>query len=229
MRHVTAPSIRDNGKRWQPALPFDPSGVCRDAARMMRSIAVYCGSSPGDDPMWARLARDTGALLARRGIRMVYGGGGVGMMGAAADGALAAGGDVVGVIPEFLDTRELKHHSVPDMRVVRTMHERKQLMVDLSDGFIALPGGFGTLDELFEVLTWSQLAIHSRPVGLLNVHGFFDGLLSCLDGMVRHGFLRQEDRSRLVSAPDPEALLDALAAWDVPETTKFRFARRADI
>ena len=196
---------------------------------MFRSLAIYCGSSPGNDICYARLAHATGSLLAQRGIRMVYGGGGVGMMGAAADGALAAGGDVVGVIPEFLDTRELKHPGVPDMRVVRTMHERKQLMVDLADGFIALPGGFGTLDELFEVLTWSQLAIHQHPIGVLNADGFFDGLLSCLDTMVSRGFLRQQDRDRLVSAETPESLLDVLAAWVPPTDLKFRLAKRADL
>jgi hypothetical protein len=196
---------------------------------MFRSLAVYCGSSPGNDLRYARLAFETGALLASRGIRMVYGGGGVGMMGAAADGALSANGAVTGIIPDFLDTRELKHHGVADMRVVRTMHERKQLMVDLADGFIALPGGFGTLDELFEVLTWSQLAIHQHPIGVLNVDGFFDGILACLDTMVTRGFLRRQDRARLVSADSPEALLDALAAWQAPTDLKFKLARRADL
>jgi uncharacterized protein (TIGR00730 family) len=196
---------------------------------MFRSLAVYCGSSPGNDLRYARTAFETGALLASRGIRMVYGGGGVGMMGAAADGALSAGGSVTGIIPDFLDTRELKHHGVADMRVVRTMHERKQLMVDLADGFIALPGGFGTLDELFEVLTWSQLAIHQHPIGVLNIDGFFDGILACLDTMVARGFLRRQDRARLVSADSPESLLDALAAWQAPTDLKFKLARRADL
>lgn len=194
---------------------------------MFRALAVYCGSSAGRDPRWAGLARAVGTLLARRGIRLVYGGGGVGMMGALADAALAAGGEVTGVIPHFLNTRELKHEGVTDMRVVETMHERKMLMVDLAEGFIALPGGFGTLDELFEVLTWSQLGIHSRPAGVLNAGGYFDGLLTCLDGMVAQEFLRAEDRARLTAAADPEALLTAMECWQAPEGLKFTLATRS--
>jgi uncharacterized protein (TIGR00730 family) len=142
-----------------------------------------------------------------------------------ANGVLEGGGAITGVIPVFLNTRELKHAGVADMRVVDTMHERKQIMVTESDGFIALPGGFGTLDELFEVLTWSQLAIHDRPVGILNVDGYFDGILVTLDVMVERGFLRQEDRDRVVAAETGEALLEAMAAWQVPETLKFTLAR----
>ncbi len=192
---------------------------------MIHSVAVYCGSSPGHDLKYPAIARALGQLLAARGIRLVYGGGGVGMMGAVANGVLDGGGAVTGVIPVFLNTRELKHDGVTDMRVVDTMHERKQIMVTESDGFIALPGGFGTLDELFEVLTWSQLAIHDRPVGILNVDGYFDGILVTLDVMVERGFLRQEDRDRVVAAETGEALLEAMAAWQVPETLKFTLAR----
>ena len=192
---------------------------------MIHSVAVYCGSSPGHDLKYPAIARALGQLLAARGIRLVYGGGGVGMMGAVANGVLEGGGAVTGVIPVFLNTRELKHDGVTDMRVVDTMHERKQIMVTESDGFIALPGGFGTLDELFEVLTWSQLAIHDRPVGILNVDGYFDGILVTLDVMVERGFLRQEDRDRVVAAETGEALLEAMAAWQVPETLKFTLAR----
>lgn len=192
---------------------------------MIQSVAVYCGSSPGHDLKYPAIARALGQLLAARGIRLVYGGGGVGMMGAVANGVLEGGGAVTGVIPVFLNTRELKHDGVTDMRVVDTMHERKQIMVTESDGFIALPGGFGTLDELFEVLTWSQLAIHDRPVGILNVDGYFDGILVTLDVMVERGFLRQEDRDRVVAAETGEALLEAMAAWQVPETLKFTLAR----
>jgi uncharacterized protein (TIGR00730 family) len=192
---------------------------------MINSVAVYCGSSPGHDSKYPAIARALGQLLAARGIRLVYGGGGVGMMGALANGVLEGGGAVTGVIPVFLNTRELKHAGVADMRVVDTMHERKQIMVTESDGFIALPGGFGTLDELFEVLTWSQLAIHDRPVGILNVDGYFDGILVTLDVMVERGFLRQEDRDRVVAAETGEALLEAMAAWQVPETLKFTLAR----
>ena len=196
-----------------------------EAARMFRSLAVYCGSSAGHDGKYVALAREVGGLLAGRGIRLVYGGGGVGMMGAAADGALAAGGAVTGVIPVFLDTRELKHAGVSDMRVVATMHQRKELMVAESEGFVALPGGFGTLDELFEVLTWSQLAIHACPVGILNVDGFFDGLLMTLDAMVARGFLRAEDRGRVVAAETAEALLEAMEGWQAPSSLKFTLAR----
>ena len=192
---------------------------------MIHSVAVYCGSSPGHDLKYPAIARARGQLLAARGIRLVYCGGGVGMMGAVANGVLEGGGAVTGVIPVFLNTRELKHDGVTDMRVVDTMHERKQIMVTESDGFIALPGGFGTLDELFEVLTWSQLAIHDRPVGILNVDGYFDGILVTLDVMVERGFLRQEDRDRVVAAETGEALLEAMAAWQVPETLKFTLAR----
>ncbi|MDB6135868.1 MAG: Rossman fold protein family [Verrucomicrobiales bacterium] len=194
---------------------------------MFSSLAVYCGSSPGNDPPYAALAREMGRLLASRNIRLVYGGGGVGMMGAVADGVLAAGGEVTGVIPTFLNTRELKHPGVADMRVVETMHQRKQIMVMESEGFIALPGGFGTLDELFEVLTWSQLAIHACPVGVLNFNGFFDGVLATLDHMVASGFLRAEDRSRVVVASTPQALLQAMQAWQPPSTLKFTLARPA--
>ena len=192
---------------------------------MIHSVAVYCGSSPGHDLKYPAIAWALGQLLAARGIRLVYGGGGVGMMGAVANGVLEGGGVVTGVIPVVLNTRELKHDGVTDMRVVDTMHERKQIMVTESDGFIALPGGFGTLDELFEVLTWSQLAIHDRPVGILNVDGYFDGILVTLDVMVERGFLRQEDRDRVVAAETGEALLEAMAAWQVPETLKFTLAR----
>ena len=192
---------------------------------MFSSLAVYCGSSPGHDPKYPALAYSMGQLFAQQGIRLVYGGGGVGMMGAVADGVLAAGGQVTGVIPTFLNTRELQHAGVKDMRVVETMHERKQIMVTESDGFIAMPGGFGTLDELFEVLTWSQLAIHALPVGMLNVDGFFDGVLTNLDIMVERGFLRQEDRDRVLSAETPEALISAMAAWEPPATLKFTLAR----
>ena len=196
---------------------------------MFQSLAVYCGSSPGNDAHYVRLAHEFGVLLARRGIRLVYGGGGVGMMGAVADGALSQGGAVTGVIPTFLNTRELKHPGVEDMRVVTTMHERKLLMVELAEGFIALPGGFGTLDELFEVLTWSQLDLHNRPAGVLNVDGYYDGILTCLDVMVERGFLRAEDRARLMAAGSMEALLEKMAAWRAPETLKFSLARRVDV
>lgn len=195
----------------------------------LRSLAVYCGSSPGNDSRFVAAAVAAGKALARRGIRMVYGGGGVGLMGAVADAALAADGQVTGVIPAFLDTRELKHPGVTDMRVVATMHERKLMMVEESDAFIALPGGFGTLDELFEVLTWAQLRIHQHPVGLLNVDGFFDHLLGFLDHLVATAFLTAQDRARILTAPDIDSLLDQLATWTPPADTKFHLARRVEV
>lgn len=194
----------------------------------LSSLAVYCGSSPGNDPAFARAAVAAGRALARRGVRVVYGGGGVGLMGALADAALAAGGRVTGIIPHFLDRRELKHPGVADMRVVRSMHERKLLMVEESRGFLALPGGYGTLDELFEVLTWAQLRLHQHPVGLLNVDGFFDHLLGFLDHLVASGFLSEQDRARVVTDSDIDALLDQLAAWTPPDT-KFHLARRVEV
>ncbi|MCP5558614.1 MAG: TIGR00730 family Rossman fold protein [Verrucomicrobiaceae bacterium] len=193
---------------------------------MFHSLAIYCGSAPGNDPAFISAAHAAGATLARRSIRVVYGGGGVGMMGALADGALRAGGKVIGVIPEFLNTRELQHPDVEDMIVVKTMHERKLRMVEEAQGFIALPGGFGTLDELFEVLTWAQLGIHGHPVGLLNIDGFFDGILQCLDHMVTQGFLMATDRQRLIAAADTDTLLDAMAAWKPPSEIKFTLAKR---
>jgi uncharacterized protein (TIGR00730 family) len=195
----------------------------------LHSLAIYCGSSPGNDPHYVQAAVQTGQALARRGLRLVYGGGGVGIMGAVADAALAAGGQVTGIIPEFLDTRELKHPHVTDMRVTSSMHERKLLMVEQSQGFISLPGGFGTLDELFEVLTWAQLRLHQYPVGLLNVDGFFDHLLAFLDHLVTTAFLSAQDRARILSAPGIDPLLDQLQSWTPPADTKFHLARRVEI
>ena len=195
----------------------------------LSSLAVYCGSSPGNDPRFIQAAVQTGQALARRGIRLIYGGGGVGMMGAVADATLAGGGQVTGIIPAFLDTRELKHPHVTDMRVTSSMHERKLLMVEQSQAFLALPGGYGTLDELFEVLTWAQLRLHTHPVGLLNVDGFFDHLLGFLDHLVTTGFLSEQDRSRVLTAQAIDPLLDALAAWTPPTDTKFHLARRVEI
>ena len=180
-------------------------------------IAIYCGSSRGLDPIYATAAAEMAAYLAKQGIGIVYGGGNVGIMGVIADAALAAGGEVIGVIPESLLAKELGHGGVTELHVTRTMHERKQKMVDLSDAFIALPGGFGTLDELFETLTWLQLGFHGKPVGLLNVAGFFDHLLTFLDHMSTTGFLKPEHRSSLITETDPEALLKAIRAFQ-PDT-----------
>lgn len=176
-------------------------------------IAIYCGSSRGLDPVFQTAAVDLARHLVSQGIGIVYGGGNVGIMGVIADAAMSAGGEVIGVIPESLMAKELGHGGVTELHVVRSMHERKQMMVDLSDGFIALPGGFGTLDELFETLTWLQLGFHGKPVGLLNVAGFFDHLLTFLDHMTATGFLKPEHRASLLMETDPGALLSAMRAF----------------
>lgn len=173
----------------------------------MKRVAIYCGSSRGLDPGFQSAAAALARHLAGEGLGIVYGGGNVGLMGVIADAALAAGGEVIGVIPESLLAKELGHKGCTRLIVTGSMHERKQTMVDLSDGFMALPGGFGTLDELFETLTWLQLGFHGKPVGLLNVNGFFDRLLSFLDHMGSEGLLKPEHRASLLSETSPEALL----------------------
>ncbi|MGH9092677.1 MAG: TIGR00730 family Rossman fold protein [Acidimicrobiales bacterium] len=177
----------------------------------MRSVCVFCGSSPGGRPEYAADAAALGTLLARRGLRLVYGGAHVGTMGALADAALAAGGEVVGVIPGHMAREEVAHGGLTELRVVGTMHERKATMARLADGFVALPGGLGTLDELAEILTWAQLGLHAKPVGLLDRHGFFDPLLRFLDGAVADGFVRAHHRDLLLTGRAPEPLLEAMA------------------
>ncbi len=179
----------------------------------MRRVCVFCGSNNGARPEYAAAARRFGAALAARGLGLVYGGGHVGLMGVVADAVLAGGGEVTGVIPHALVTKELAHGRLTALHVTETMHQRKARMADLADGFAALPGGFGTADELFEVLTWAQLGLHARPVGLLNVAGFFDPLLVWLDHTVREGFVKPENRRLLVEATEAEALLAGLLAW----------------
>lgn len=176
----------------------------------MRRIAIYCGSSRGLDPDFPTAAAGLARHLVSQGIGIVYGGGNVGLMGVVADAALAAGGEVIGVIPESLLAKELGHQGCTQLHVTRSMHERKQLMVDLSEGFIALPGGFGTLDELFETLTWLQLGFHTKPVGLLNVNGFFDHLLTYLDHMTAAGLLKPEHRASLLTDTNPQGLLEKM-------------------
>jgi uncharacterized protein (TIGR00730 family) len=179
----------------------------------MKRICVFCGASTGTDPRHAEAARSLGRAIAGRGLELVYGGGSVGLMGAVADAALGAGGRVIGVIPQVLQIRELAHHGLSDLRVVGSMHERKALMAELSDGFVALPGGMGTLEELSEVLTWAQLGLHARPVGLLDVGGYYRPLITFFDQAVEAGFLRPAHRAILQVAVEPEAMLDRLAAW----------------
>lgn len=187
----------------------------------LRRICVYCGSSAGADPAHRAAARHLGTYLASSGIGLVYGGGNVGLMGAIADGALSHHGEVVGVIPQALMEKELGHSGVTELRVVASMHERKQMMVDLSDGFIALPGGFGTLDELFETLTWLQLSFHDKPVGILNVGGFFDGLIDFIHHMSRSGFLKPEHAGCVLVEADAEKLLAAMEAFRPPDVGKW--------
>ena len=182
----------------------------------LKSICVFCGSNPGADPIYVQTARNVGALLAARNITAVYGGGRVGMMGAFAEGVLAADGKVIGIIPEALRLKELAGDGLTQLHVVDSMHERKQMMADFSDGFIALPGGFGTFEEFLETLTWAQLGLHSKPCGLLNVKGYYDPLLTFIDHAVAEGFVRPLHRRFVIDAHDPAALLDAMARYQPP-------------
>ena len=175
------------------------------------SLCVYCGSRPGVEPAHAAAASDVGTLIGRRGWQLVYGGGRAGLMGLVADAALAAGGRVVGVIPQSLMQRELGHPGLTELHVVDTMHRRKQLMAERSDAFLALPGGIGTFEELFEVWTWRQLGYHDKPIGLLNVAGYYDDLLQFLHNSVEAGFIEPPQRQLLNVGNDPTALLSNLA------------------
>ena len=187
----------------------------------MKRVCVFAGSSSGRNPLYARAAQELGAVLASRHIGLVYGGARVGLMGAMADAVLAGGGEVVGVIPDSLVEKEVAHTGLTSLRVVRSMHERKALMAEMADAFVALPGGWGTLDEMFEILTWAQLRLHNKPCGLLNVQGYFDRLLSFLDLTMEQGFVRREYRALLSVADRPTALLDALAAQVPPTVEKW--------
>jgi hypothetical protein len=187
----------------------------------MRRICVFCGSSPGKSPAYAHAAVELGRLLARESIELVTGGGKVGLMGTIADAVLRAGGSVHGVIPHALVLKEVAHLGLTRQSVVDTMHERKQKMVDLSDGFIALPGGMGTLDELCEILSWAQLGLHRKPVGLLNVGSFFAGFLAQLAHAEAERLLKPEHRAMLMVADGPEALLAAMRAYRPAHVTKW--------
>ena len=183
---------------------------------IIRSICVFCGASTGRDPAYAAAAAATGEILARRGIRLVYGGGRRGLMGELADAALAAGGEVIGVIPRGLVDRELAHPTLTELLVVETLHERKARMAELADGFLTLPGGLGTLEELAEVLSWAQLDLHAKPIGLLDVGGYFGSLEAFLDRAVDAGFIALRHRRLLLRDDDLERLLQAFDAWQPP-------------
>jgi uncharacterized protein (TIGR00730 family) len=180
----------------------------------LSSLCVFCGSNAGAQPVYLEAAEAVGRGLAQRGLRVVYGGGKVGMMGAVADAARAAGGEVVGVIPQAIFDLEIGHTGIDDLRVVGSMHERKALMAELSDAFIALPGGIGTLEELFEVYTWAQLGIHSKPLGLIDVAGYYQPLVGFLDHAVQERFLRPETRTLLAVGEELDDLLGQLESWE---------------
>jgi uncharacterized protein (TIGR00730 family) len=187
----------------------------------MKRVCVFCGSSPGFDGRYGRAAEELGRLLVARGLSLVYGGGRVGLMGVVADAVLAAGGAVTGVIPEGLARKELMHTGLTELHVVASMHARKAMMSDLADAFIALPGGFGTYEELLEMVTWAQLGIHHKPTGVLNVAGFYDALLALVARAVDSGFIRREHGALLHASDDAPTLLDRLAADRAPPLPKW--------
>ena len=191
--------------------------MARDGG-LLKSVCVFCGANAGNRPLLADTARAMGEALARRGVTLVFGGGRVGLMGAVSAAARAAGGRVVGVIPAALQKKELAYEGgdLDELIVVRSMHERKARMAELADGFIALPGGYGTFEEICEMITWAQLGIHRKPCGVVNVDGYFDGLLTQFDRAVAEGLLKAPHRGLVVAAPDADTLLDTMTAWTPP-------------
>jgi hypothetical protein len=187
----------------------------------MRRVCVFSGSSPGARPQYASAARALGAALVGRGLGLVYGGAKVGLMGVVADAVLAGGGEVIGIIPKRLMTKELAHTGLAELRVVASMHDRKREMADLADAFVALPGGIGTLEELTEVLSWAQLGLHAKPCGVLDVAGYFERLVGFLDHAVAERFLQPAHRAMLVVADDPDDLLERLASYRAPAVEKW--------
>ncbi len=194
---------------------------------MLSCVTVYCGSADGLHPEYYQAAYEMGQALATRGITLVYGAGKTGLMGAVADGALAAGGEVVGVIPEGLNTPQLAHAGLTRLEVFATIHQRKARMSELAEAFIALPGGYGTFDELFETLTWAQIGLHQKPIGLLNARGYYDPLLAMVDHARSEGFIYAEHRSLLCSSSQPEKLLSELEAFRLPDGLE-RWVNRPD-
>lgn len=187
----------------------------------MRSICVFCGSSLGARPIYQQAAVTLGQVLVQRGLRLVYGGGNVGLMGVVADAVLAAGGEVIGVIPEFLAAKEIAHPHLTQLHVVPSMHDRKAMMAELADGFIALPGGFGTFEEFCEILTWAQLGLHQKPQGLLNIDGFYDPLLTLFNQAVEDKFIRQDLRQLVLEDSDPNSLLNQFVHYQAPTVEKW--------
>jgi uncharacterized protein (TIGR00730 family) len=187
----------------------------------MQRICIFCGSYPGTRPAYLDAARHMGTVLAQRGIGLVYGGGHVGLMGTVADAVLEHGGEVIGVIPQALVDRELAHKGLTELRIVNSMHERKAMMADLAEAFIALPGGFGTFEEFFEILTWGQLGFHRKPCSLLNIEHYYDPLLSLFDHAVTEGFVDANHRSLVIVAETPGRLLDLIDAYEPPKVIKW--------
>ena len=186
----------------------------------IKRICVYCGSNPGSRAEYRAAAAQLGQTILRHGLELVYGGAAVGLMGAIADTVMQGGGKVTGIIPHHLKN-EVAHHGLTDLYEVGSMHERKQMMIDLSDAMIAMPGGFGTFEEIFEAVTWGQLHLHEKPCGLLNVCGYYDRLLEFLDHTVAEGFIRREHRRSMMAVADPEELFDLLQAWQRPDLNKW--------
>lgn len=188
---------------------------------MVKSIAVFCGSREGYSEQYMSTAWELGQTLAAKNIQLVYGGAKVGLMGAVADGVLDNGGKVIGIIPEFLRTKEIAHEGLTELLLVQTMHERKLKMHDMSDGIITLPGGWGTMEEMFEMLTWAQLGLHQKPVGLLNINGFYDSLKALSDNMVQEGFLQECTNEMLLVSSSITDLLDQIEKYEAPEVTQW--------
>lgn len=187
----------------------------------LNSITIFCGSSSGTDPLYIRTATEAGCILADRSITVVYGGTNIGLMGAVAVGALSRGGNVIGVLPEFLRAKEIAHEGLTELITSATMHERKITMHERSDGAIALPGGFGTMDELFEMLTWGQLGLHSKPIALLNVGGFYDPLIEQVARMTANGFMKEENRMMLLVGDTMDTVLSLMELYSPPEVSKW--------
>lgn len=187
----------------------------------MKHLCIFCGSSKGNDPIYEKTAEKLAKIIVNEGLTMVYGGGSIGIMGVLADKILSLNGKVIGVIPRFLYDLEVGHDHVTELIIVESMHERKQKMAEISDGFLALPGGFGTLEEMGEILTWIQLKLIRKPIGLLNINGFYDQFLKMLDNMVASGFLKKNNRDILLASNDPEDIISIIKNAPVFEDTKW--------